>query len=233
MSKPEQSLPPPPFEGFPREALKFFRDLDDHQNKPWFTANKQCYEQFVRSPLQSLVTDVSAQLAKRNSALRGDPNRALFRINRDVRFAKDKRPYNTHASAALTRDGDKQSPGVLYLHIDPAGSFAATGFFRPEPSTLHALRAGLVADPTGWAKVERALLKAGLPLATDDALVRVPKGFEHAPPKLAEVLKMRSWVVRREFSATDIARPSLVDAIVALASDAKPLLNFGWQALRQ
>ncbi len=231
MSKPAQPTPLTPFEGFRPESMAFFRELDNHQNKEWFAANKARYEQFVRGPLQSLVADVSAQLKKAKLPLYGDPHRSLFRINRDIRFSKDKRPYQTHASAALTRDGEKHSPGVLYIHIDPAGSFVAAGFYCPEPQTLLAMRQGLVANPSGWGKVERALVKAELPLATDEALVRVPRGFEDAPEKLAAVLKLKNWVVRRELTATDISRPSLVDQIVTLASDAKPLLNFGWDAL--
>ncbi len=221
----------PPFGGFRPESIAFFRDLDSNQNKEWFAANKARYEQYVRGPLQSLVVDTSTQLKKHKLPLYGDPQRALFRINRDIRFSKDKRPYQTHASAVLTRDGEKHSPGVLYVHIDPAGSFVAAGFYCPEPPTLLALRQGLVAQQAGWGKVERALLKADLPLATDEALVRVPRGFEGASPKLAEVLKLKNWVVRRELSAADISRPSLVDQLVALARDAKPLLNFGWEAL--
>ena len=211
--------------------MAFFRDLDNNQNKEWFAANKPRYEQFVRGPLQSLVADVSSQLKKARLPLYGDPHRALFRINRDIRFSKDKRPYQTHASAALTRDGEKHSPGVLYIHIDPTGSFVAAGFYCPEPPTLLAMRQGLVAQPAGWGKVELALLKADLSLMSDDTLVRVPRGFEDASPKLAEVIKLKSWVVRRELSAADISRPSLVDQIVALARDSKPLLNFGWDAL--
>ena len=231
MSKPAQPFPLPPFEGFRPESMAFFRDLDNNENKEWFAANKARYEQFVRGPLQSLVADVSTQLKKARLPLYGDPHRALFRINRDIRFSKDKRPYQTHASAALTRDGDKHSPGVLYIHIDPKGSFVAAGFYCPEPSTLLALRQGLVAHPTGWGKVERALLKAELPLLTDDTLVRVPRGFEDSSPKFAEVLKLKSWVVLRKLSAADISQSSLVDQIVALARDSKPLLNFGWEAL--
>ena len=231
MPKLDEPFPLPPFEGFKPKAMAFFRNLDDNQNKTWFAANKADYETYVRGPLQSLVAEVSARLEKAKLPLQGDPHRALFRINRDVRYSKDKRPYNTHASAALTRDGEKNSPGVLYIHIDPAGSFVAAGFFRPDPTILHALRLGLVADETGWGKVLRALNRAGLELSTDDTLVRVPKGFEDAAPKLVDTLKLKSWVVRRELSAAHISKPTLVQDIVALARDAAPLFNFGWNAL--
>jgi uncharacterized protein (TIGR02453 family) len=131
----------------------------------------------------------------------------------------------------LTRDGDKNSPGVLYIHIDPAGCFVASGFFHPDPPTLHALRAALVADPAGWSKVQRALSKSGLTVASDESLVRAPKGFEDAPEEIAATLKLKSLVVRRDLKDTAIATRRLVTDIVTLAKDAAPLLHFGWQAI--
>jgi uncharacterized protein (TIGR02453 family) len=231
MSKRDETFPVAPFEGFPLQAMAFLRTLDKNQTREWFAANKPDYERFVRGPLQSLVADVSARLAKAKVPLHGDPKRSLFRINRDVRFSKDKRPYNSHASAALTRDGDKHSQGVLYIHIDPSGSFAAVGFFRPEPAILQALRARLVAERDAWGKVERALAKADLRLSSDDTLVRLPRGFEATSERNDHLLKLKSWLVRRDLTAADIATPSLVDDIVSLSSNASPLLRFGWDAM--
>jgi uncharacterized protein (DUF2461 family) len=115
----------------------------------------------------------------------------VFRIHRDVRFSKDKKPYKTHVSATLTRDGQKMSPGMLYVHIEPEGGpsrpsiprpstrwiprpcppaqdgqndsyagggpFAAAGFYLTERPHIDAFRRAIVADPKGWAAVEKAL----------------------------------------------------------------------------
>lgn len=231
MKKTEETFPPAPFAGFDAAAFAFFRALSDHQDKVWFSAHKAEYDRDVCAPMQSLVADVSRRLAKAKVPLFGDPQKALFRINRDVRFSKDKQPYKTHAGAVLSRDGKKAAPGLLYIHFEPQRSFVAAGFFRVEPPVLQKLRQGLVRNPSGWSKVERALAKVDLALAVDEPLVRVPKGFENAHATIAEQLKLKSWIVRRELPKTRLAEPALVDDVVAFATDAMPMLEFGWTAL--
>jgi uncharacterized protein (TIGR02453 family) len=155
----------------------------------------------------------------------------VFRINRDVRFSRDKSPYKTNAGCALTRDGEKLSPGVLYFHLDPRGCFVAAGFYAPEPSALHSLRLGLMDDPVGWTATTAALAEAGLVLAGDDTLVRPPKGFDPAPAAVTEALKLKSWVVSRPIPEAALAAPSLASTLVAFAQSAEPLLRYGWRAL--
>ena len=119
------------FSGFSADALKFFVELSKNQNKEWMAENKDRYKRSVQEPLGELVVALTDHFAAEGIPLRGDPKRSLFRINRDVRFSTDKRPYNVHASAALTRDGDRQAAGVLYMQFQPSASFVAAGFFRP------------------------------------------------------------------------------------------------------
>ena len=227
----DETFPPPPFEGFAPAAATFFRNLATNMDRAWFMSHKDDYERHVKAPMLSLVAAVSGQLEKKRIPLRGDPEKALFRINRDVRFSKNKAPDKTHAGAVLTPDGKKGAPGLLYIHFAADRSFTAAGFFRVEPPVLQKLRKGLVADPSGWAKVERALAKAGLAMTDDEALTRLPKGFENAPAGVVEPLKMKSWIVRRELSKTRLADAALVDDVASFAKDALPLLEFGWSAL--
>ncbi len=227
----DEDFPPPPFEGFPPDAFAFFEEIAAHQDRAWFAANKARYQGAVLSPLASLVAGVTDRLAADGPPLRGDPKGAVFRINRDVRFSRNKDPYKTHAGAILTRDGSKKALGFLYVHLYPAGSFTAAGFFQPEADVLRDLRAWIVRKPEGWHATEAALAKRRLTLSREDALSRPPKGFEAAPPDVGEALKLKSWVVRRDLSREATMAPSLVDALADLARDAEPLLRFGWSAL--
>ena len=224
-------FPPAPFTGFPHQALAFFRDLAAHQDKAWFTEHRGVYESAVQAPIASLVTDVAAALAQRHVPLRGDAKRSVFRINHDVRFSKDKRPYKTHAGAVLTRTGDKKSPGLMYVHIDPEGCFMAAGFFRPDPPVLQLLRERLVAKPSAWTKAEQALASHGLELRRDDVLVRLPKGFDAVPESAEDVIRLKSWIVRRELPPGSIVDAGLVGGMADFAKQALPLLRFGWAAL--
>ena len=226
-----EPFPPPPFAGFSPAAFAFLRGLAERQDKTWFAARKAEYEAELRAPMEALVAALSERLAAKGLPFRGDPRRSMFRIHRDTRFSADKRPFKAHVSAAITRDGGKASPGVLYVHVDPAGSFTAAGFFRPEPQALNRMRAALVRDPAGWRKTVRALDRHGLALGRDDALVRPPRGFDGAPDEAADDLKLKSWIVRRPVAEAAAADAGLIDGIVAFARAAEPLLSFGWRAL--
>jgi uncharacterized protein (TIGR02453 family) len=123
------------FDGFPPGALDFFDRLAANKNRDWFQAHKAEYERLLRTPMIALVADLASRLAERGVPLTvADPAKAIMRINRDVRFAKDKSPYKTNIAATLTRTGERHAPGMLYLHVSPEGSFAGCGFYEIEPT---------------------------------------------------------------------------------------------------
>jgi uncharacterized protein (TIGR02453 family) len=223
----------PHFDGFRPAALAFLRDLAGYQDRAWFEAHKDVYEQTVREPLGQLVAALSDELAERRLPLEGDPTRSLFRIQRDIRFSHDKRPYKTHAGATLTRDGQKMSPGLLYVHVDPEGSFAAAGAYQPATEALAAIRRRIVARPAAYRRVLRALASAGLRLDEDEAaLKRLPRGFEKVTAEdLSEAVRRKSFIVRTTLAKSALAKPGLPAEIADFAKNASPLLKFIWQAL--
>lgn len=220
------------FTGFGPKALPFFEALKFHQSKAWLDENRGLYESDVLAPMVALVDDLTAAFAKRKVPLRGDGKRAVFRLNRDVRFSKDKSPYKTHAGAVLTRSGDKKDPGLLYIHIDPTGCFAAAGFYRPEAPMLAVFRKAMLANPQKAKALLAKLEKSDLPLGTFDQLTRIPRGYEALKDgPLDGLVRMKSLVVQHDLPADAITRPGLADAIVDFAERARPLLDFGWQAV--
>lgn len=231
--KPAESDPTAPqFPGFRPAAFAFFRDLTVQNDKDWFQANKSAYEVEVQRPMAVLVADLVAEFARRGVPLTGDAKKSVFRIHRDVRFSNDKSPYKTHAGAALTRDGGKMSPGVVYFHLDPEGSFVAAGFYSPEPPVLAKLRAAVVRKPNEFLGVVGGLVEVELPLSREDALKRTPRGFEaSAGGPVAEYLKLKSLVVSRALTPKDLLSPVLVATVAKFAVAALPLLNFGWAAI--
>jgi len=214
-----------PFTGFPAGALGFFTELAANQNREWFLANKPRYETTIRDPMASLVGSLSLVLAVREIPLRGDAKTSLFRINRDVRFARDKKPYKTNIGAILSRDGTKRSQGILYLHVAPEGCFAALGFYMPEPDQLGALRAAIVARPESWRGIA-----AGLSLSREHLAARLPSGIE-APSDLHETLRLKSFITRLPLNPSDFSSLDVIDRIAAFAEAGRPMLDFGWHAL--
>ena len=85
------------FEGFPPAAHRFFRSLERNNNKAWFEANRAIHETAVRDPLRALVEELDSTFGTIAPEIIGDPKRSLFRINRDIRFSKDRSPYKTNA----------------------------------------------------------------------------------------------------------------------------------------
>ncbi len=221
------------FTGFGPEGLPFLKALAFHQSKEWFEANRAIYERDLKTPLAELVEALAARFAEEGIALEGDAKGSVFRLNRDIRFSKDKSPYKTHVGATLTRTGVKMDPtGLLYIHIDPKGSFVAAGFHMPEPPQLLAMRSAIRATPSGWQKMVAALEKGGLRLGDSEMASRLPRGFEDMKGSPVEdALRLKNYIAEVPLAEADLARPALVDTIADFARRARPLLDYGARAL--
>jgi uncharacterized protein (TIGR02453 family) len=208
----------------------FLRELRDNNDRVWFAANKQRYEQHVRGPFLEFIAELAPPLAKISRQIVADPRPiggSLFRIHRDVRFGRDKRPYKTHAGAHFAHRGaqeDVHAPG-FYLHLEPDGCFAAAGVWQPDAAALQKIRDAVVAAPERW---KRAL---GGKLSLDGAtLTRPPRGFDPAHP-LIEDLKRKDFVTHIVLSEKQICRAGFSDEFVAVCRTMAPLNSFLAKAL--
>lgn len=227
-----KAAPAAGFSGFRPAALGFFRDLAAHQDRAWFQEHREVYEREVLAPLRALLADLVTEFARRGVPLTGDPLKAVFRIHRDVRFSRDKRPYKTHAGAVLSRDGSKGTFGMFYIHLEPTGSFAASGFYQPDPKYLEALRTACFEEAPRIRAALDAAYASGAELMREDALARLPRGFEHAAgTDVAELIRQRHLVVRWPIASASLAEPALVGTLADYAEAAKGLLEFGWDAI--
>lgn len=237
------------FTGFSSEGLDFLRNLAASNDRDWFSEHRAVYDDHLKPTLAALIAAASEAMAVRGVPLAGDPKSSQFRIHRDTRFSKDKRPYKTHVSGTLTRDGQRMSPGMAYIHIEPEptdgfdplalpdephghGPFTAVGFYLDERSDIDAIRTAIVRDPAGWQRVEKALEKAGLRLDLGAPVKRMPTGFEdQAGSDVEAAIKRTRWIVSRPLSEAEIRSGALPEMIAGFAADARPLLDFGWAAL--
>jgi len=220
------------FQGFGPEALPFFKALAFHQTREWFEANRSTYETAVKGPLGDLVEDVAARLRRAKIPIKGDRKSSAFRIHRDVRFSNNKDPYKTNAGVAMTRSGAKNDPGVLYFHLSPEECFFAAGFHMPDPAQLGRLRAAAARAPKAYKAMTKKLAKTGLAVSDEDSLKRAPRGFEAVDdPEIAAAIRLRNLICLRPVAARAITSPKLAEDFCAFASDALPLLAWGWDAL--
>ncbi len=220
------------FQGFGDQALPFFKALAFHQTKEWFEENRAIYESCVKGPMGDFAEDAAARLAKAKIPIKGDRKSSPFRIYRDVRFAKNKDPYKTNAGVAMTRSGSKNDPGVLYFHLSPEECFFAAGFYRLDPPLIGKLRDAAARAPKAYKRMIAKLETRGLALSEEDALKRPPRGLETVDdPAILMAQRQKHFICVRDVSEAETRAPALVDAFCAFASDALPLLEWGWDAL--
>ena len=184
---------------FTPAAFAFLRDLAANNEKSWFEANRTTFESAVKQPMAALVEAVTAELARRELPLEGDRKRSSFRIHRDVRFSKDKRPYKTEIGTVWYRQGSgKDGAGVLYFHLAEGGCFAGAAFYHPEPEVLDSIRERIRVHPDRFLSMQTKLTEAGLSFVPMNQLSRMPKGFEDLKSsEIAPALRLRNFLVRR------------------------------------
>src|SRR5881296_847895 len=153
---------------FTPASLAFLRGLARHNNKPWFEAQRESYEHDVRDPMRALIEEMDVRLARFAPEITGDPKRSMFRINRDIRFSKDKSPYKTHAACwfhhrrATSRVGSEANEGSagFYFHLQPGGkSGLGAGIWMPPRPQLNRLRDAIADDAAAFGRMARGLPK--------------------------------------------------------------------------
>ena len=187
-----------------RDLMQFLAELAEDNRRGWFVMNQPRYD-ILRGEFLVLVTQLIADLSKFDPAVAGcNPKKALFRINRDLRFGHNKNPYKTHFSASVTATGLKnpsQGGGpAYYFQIDERGRLlVAGGEYLPPSDRLRAIRQHVINDADGFSKVlkDRKLKAAFGALQEEDKLVRPPKGFDADAPHM-EYLKLKSFMVWKE-----------------------------------
>ena len=218
------------FNGFSRAGLRFLRDLAKNNDRAWFAQRKAIYETELLEPMRAYVADATKALGKAKISLGGDPKRTPFRIYRDTRFSIDKSPYKTNAGVYLTRDGTRESPGGLYLHVEPKACFVAAGFYRIDKPLLQRWREAMAGEPKRFAAMLRALERNGLAVdESRDELKRMPRGFEaQSASPIATYFRYGSFMVSDMLTDAEVADPGLIERVVAFAKKSKPLLEYGW-----
>jgi uncharacterized protein (TIGR02453 family) len=221
------------FTGFSPQALRFLRDLKKNNDRAWFAPRKELYEGECLAPLRALTVELARALRKAKIPIDADPSRVGFRIYRDVRFSHDKSPYKTNLGTYLPYRGIRGAPGGLYIHVAPKESFAVAGFYQLDKEPLQRWREAMASDPKRFQNVLRALERNNLALSHQEpTLKRMPRGFEAlAESPIASYFKIGTFMVSEKLADTDLADAGLIERSVALVKKAKPLLEYGWEAL--
>ena len=214
---------------FSPQLFAFLRELEQHNEREWFNANKARYEQDVKEPALAFVEDIGYRLPQVAPHLTAD-KRSLFRIYRDTRFAKDKTPYKTHLGIYFRHaaSADAETPG-MYLHLEPRHVFMGAGIWHPGSPALKRIRDALVARPDEWREAVAAVEPAWN-LADGEALKRPPAGYAKDHP-LIEDIKRKSFAITSQLTQRDATSSGFLDEWQERAAQARPYMAFLCSAL--
>jgi uncharacterized protein (TIGR02453 family) len=142
---------------FGQEYLDFFIELAGNNNKAWFDDNRSRYEKFVKEPFKLFIGDLIKEVNKVDPQVKVEPKDCITRINRDIRFSKDKTPYKLHMSAIISVGGkkDKSHPG-MYIQADPEFMRIYGGAYELSTVQTAALRNAIAKDLKGFQKLIHA-----------------------------------------------------------------------------
>jgi uncharacterized protein (TIGR02453 family) len=208
-------------------TLKFLHDLNKHNNKSWFEDHRKQYET-ARADFLSLTAHLIAAIAAFDKPIQNlQAKNCLFRINRDVRFSKNKDPYKNNLAAYFNKDGKKGAGAGYYLHIEPGKSVAAGGIWMPEPAILNSIRQEIDYSFTEWKKVitGKSFKKTFEEGIKGDSLIRPPKGYDEDNPAI-EFIKMKSFIVTRPFTDAEVQNKNFVKDIAKTFLAMKPMIDF-------
>ena len=210
-------------------TLDFITDLKANNNRDWFLENKKRYESFKKDyhHLIGLILDKLKQSDP--SLVLVEVKNCAFRINRDIRFSKNKSPYKTHLAIGISAEGKKNLKASYYVHIEEDACFVGGGIYCPMPDQLVKIRkeVAFFYDDLNEIINEKSFKSAFKSLSKEEGLYlkNPPKGYDATHPAI-EILKFKSFTAGTTFQFRDSLEANFVDTIVKQLQILKPFNDF-------
>lgn len=212
---------------FTTEFINFFKELESNNNTDWFHANKKRYEADVKKPFTQFISDFIDEIRKHDPGLNKEAKDCILRINRDIRFAKDKSPYNTYYTAFVSNGGrkDKSVPGI-YLRFAPDMIGVMAGFYGGSSEQVANIRNEIAAEPKKFNALihEKAFVKA-FDKIQGESVKRIPSDLKLAAEKEPLVLNKQWYVIARR-EAELMLSDDLMAEMMSYYQLARPLNDF-------
>jgi uncharacterized protein (TIGR02453 family) len=210
-----------------KATLQFLEALRKNNNREWFEANRKKYEaakENVKAVTEKLIQALGEQDEEIGQLLAKD---CTFRINRDVRFSKDKAPYKSNMSCIFSKGGKNSDKSGFYVHIEPGEAFVGAGYWAPEAKKLAAVRQEIDYNFEEWKKIisSKKFKDSFGELSKENVLQRPPKGYDEHNPAI-EYLKLKSFIVRKKLTDEQLTDKNFVKTIVNIYTVVKPMLDF-------
>jgi uncharacterized protein (TIGR02453 family) len=218
------------FSGFPKDFFVFFRELSANNERGWFEGNKSRFKDSVQAPMSEFIAAIAPHIARVSRHFIADPRPhggSMFRIYRDVRFSKDKRPYKEHGACQFRHrlGRDVHAPG-FYVHLAPSEVFVGAGLWMPDAEPLSKIRSAIAGQPAAWKEIvsEPRFVKI-FGAIEDEQLRRPPRGFDPLHPFIDDI-RRKSFVVGSDFSEKAARSGHFVKEAGESFSAAGPFMRF-------
>lgn len=211
-------------------TINFLKSLKKNNNKIWFDQNREKYIA-TKIDFENLVTDILQKMILFDPDMKGlVAKNCMFRINRDIRFSKNKTPYKINISASFNKGGKKSVNAGYYFHLQPGdNSFAGGGLWAPAAPELKKIRQEIDYSLPEFKKIlnSPAFKKnyGELEREKDQMLVNVPKGYDKENPAV-EFLRLKSFIATKAIPDSSLLLPNLSHEIAQSFEALRPLVKF-------
>ena len=204
---------------FNSSFVEFFKGLAANNSKEYFDEHRKTYEKEVKKPFHKLILDLSQELSKFDPAIgQLELKNALFRINRDIRFSKDKSPYNLHVSAVVSPYGrkDMQYPG-LYIQLSVDECHFGGGMYMPDKDNLMKIRKFIGENPKEFDKLlkDKAFTKVYGSLAKSESNKILPKELKQYSDSHPLIFNKQFYYMAQHPGEKTVLREDLIPFIVS------------------
>jgi uncharacterized protein (TIGR02453 family) len=205
---------------FEKSALQFLSALKENNTREWFTEHKDAFKE-KQEHAKELYAAVRENLERHDEI----DQFKLYRIYRDVRFSKDKTPYQPHFAGSFSRTG-KKLRGGYYLRIRPGESFLAGGFWQPNKEDLLRIRKEITLDASEFREVlkDPTYLNYFGSKFEGDALKSAPRGFDKEHPDI-DLLRKKGYIAVRNFTDEEVLAPNFLEEIDKSFVALRPFFN--------
>ena len=202
----------------------FLKILSKNNNRDWFQEHKDLYVEAHKN-IVALADGLLIEMNTHDQIETLSGKKSLFRIYKDVRFSKNKTPYNTHWSGAFKR-ATKKLRGGYYFHLKPGNSFLAGGFWGPEPDDMKRIRQDIASNEIGWKKMlaDKTLVKT-FGKMIGEKLNTAPRGYPKDHPAI-ELLCHKQFLLKYEFTDKEVISPDFLLKVNDTFKKMRPFLNF-------
>ena len=209
-----------------KALFDFLKDLKENNHRDWFHANKKTYDGVKKNVLEMLER-ILPELEKLDPDMTGlEPKKCIFRINRDIRFSKDKSPYKTNFGSFMVKGGKSSGNAGYYIHFEPGNSFIAGGIYMPPGPQLRKVRTEIYYNVDEFkAILEKAYKSNTFTEISGEKLKRPPKDFPAEFPDI-ELLKYKSYGFVHYIDDEICWKPDFEQYVMKVFADMSPAVRF-------